>query len=186
MKLIVGLGNPGKEYEGTRHNMGFITLDKFAELCQVDLDREGFKGKYTMVKHPSFDEPVILLEPQTFMNLSGESVQPLMAYFKIAPEDLIVIYDDMAIPEGKIRLRPFGSAGSHNGMKSIISRLGTDQFKRIRVGIGEPPHTGVDYVLSRPSGESKVKTDEACSLAALAVRDTLLHGWDYAMNHYNR
>lgn len=186
MKLIVGLGNPGKEYERTRHNMGFQALEAFAELCQADLTKEGFKGKYAIVKDPRFSDSVILLEPQTFMNLSGECVQPLMAYYKIDPEDLIVLYDDMAIEEGKIRLRPFGSAGSHNGMKSIISRLSTERFKRIRIGIGEPPFKGVDYVLSRPTGESLEKTNEACALAAKAVRDALLHGWDYAMNHYNR
>ena len=120
------------------------------------------------------------------MNLSGESVQPFMAYFKIPLEDLIVIYDDMAIEEGKIRLRPFGSAGSHNGMKSIIQCLGSDRFKRIRIGIGEPIHTGVDYVLSKPTGESLAKTQEGVQTAAKAVRDFLLHDWNYAMNHFNQ
>ena len=108
-----------------------------------------------------------------------------MAYFKIPLEDLIVIYDDMAIEEGKIRLRPFGSAGSHNGMKSIINRLGSDRFKRIRIGIGEPPRTGVDYVLSKPTGDSLTKTQEGVQTAAKAVRDFLLHDWNYAMNHFN-
>ena len=187
MKLIVGLGTPGKEYEGTRHNMGFMAIDALAEMIGCDLDRHDFKGTYGILRqHPSFSEPIALLKPETFMNLSGESVQPFMAYFKIPLEDLIVIYDDMAIEEGKIRLRPFGSAGSHNGMKSIIQCLGSDRFKRIRIGIGEPVHTGVDYVLSKPTGESLAKTQEGVQTAAKAVRDFLLHDWNYAMNHFNQ
>ncbi|MDD7619366.1 MAG: aminoacyl-tRNA hydrolase [Bacillales bacterium] len=185
MKLIVGLGNPGKQYEKTRHNMGFLVLDSLAEFLRVDIDKEGFKGLYAIVKNEVLPEPVILLKPQTFMNLSGESVQPLMAYYKISPEDLIVVYDDMAIPEGKIRLRPFGSSGSHNGMKSIIARLGTDRFKRIRVGIGEPTYGGADYVLSAPKGESLVLAGQAISAATEALKDALVHGWDHAMNHFN-
>lgn len=186
MKLIVGLGNPGKQYEGTRHNMGFMSIDTLADIIGCDLDRHDFKGTYGVCRNPSLPEPVILCKPETFMNLSGECVQPLMDYFKIDIEDLVVIYDDMAIEEGKIRLRPFGSSGSHNGMKSIIQRLSSDHFKRIRIGIGEPAHTGVDWVLSKPSGESLEKVKSAIDLSAKAVRDYLLNGWDYAMNHYNK
>ncbi len=185
MKMIVGLGNPGKQYEGTRHNMGFIAIDKFADMCNGVFDRDGFQGLYTVCKNPAFPEPFILVKPQTFMNLSGICVRQLMDYYKLTPDDILIIYDDMALPEGAIHLRPFGSSGSHNGMKSIIQHLGTECFKRLRIGIGEPAHSGIDHVLSRPSGESLEKIDNATDLAAKAVRDYLLHGWDYAMNHYN-
>lgn len=185
MKLIVGLGNPGRQYEKTRHNMGFMVADKFAEMARADFDRSMFKGVYAIVRNPAFDEPIIILKPETLMNLSGECVQPLMHYFKIEPEDVIVIFDDMALEPGKIRLRPFGSSGGQKGMQNIIERVGTDQIKRIRVGIGEPPSSGVDWVLGKPSGEDAEKIDEATTLAAKAVRDALLHGFTYAMNHYN-
>ena len=185
MKLIVGLGNPGKQYEGTRHNMGFMVLDEFAEMLSVDIDKEGFKGEYVSVRHPSFPEPFILFKPTTFMNLSGEAVRAIVDYFKIDIEDIVIIYDDMALPEGSIRLRPGGSSGSHNGMKNIIAHLGTEDFKRIRIGIGEPLHSGIDHVLTKPTGESLDKCKEAIHQAALATRDYLLHDFAYAMNHYN-
>lgn len=186
MKLIVGLGNPGKQYENTRHNMGYLAVDAFAEMASADFDREGFKGVYSIVKNPAFSETIILLKPTTFMNLSGESVRAMMDYYRIDIEDLIVIYDDMDLPEGKIRLREAGSAGSHNGMKNIVQHLGSDQFKRIRIGIGEPPHSGIDYVLTKPTGESLVLIQEAIHQTALAIRDILLHDFAYAMNHYNQ
>ena len=132
MKLFVGLGNPGKEYEETRHNMGFVVLDKFAESLGVSFSRSDFKGEFEIVKNPVFPEPIILCKPQTYMNNSGECVQPLAAYFKIAPEDIFVVYDEMAIPEGTIRLRPLGSSGGHKGMQSIIQRMGTEEIARIR------------------------------------------------------
>lgn len=185
MKLIVGLGNPGKEYEGTRHNMGYMALDRFADMASVDIDRVGFKGLYAIVKNPSFSETFALLKPTTFMNLSGESVRAFIDYYKIEIDEIIVVYDDMALPEGKIRLRPSGSAGSHNGMKNIIQHLGTENFKRIRIGIGEPLHSGIDHVLTKPTGESLEKTQEGILQAARAIRDTLLYGFPYAMNHYN-
>ena len=185
MKLIVGLGNPGKQYEGTRHNMGFMVLDCFAELCAGDFDRDRFNGIYGIVKNDAFPEPIIIAKPMTFMNASGDFIRPLMEYYKIDVSDLLVVYDDMALPEGAIRLRPFGSSGSHNGMKSIIANLKTENFKRLRVGIGEPPHSGIDHVLTKPKGEALEKITAAVELAAKAVRDYVLHGWDYAMNHYN-
>ncbi|MCR5079560.1 MAG: aminoacyl-tRNA hydrolase [Bacilli bacterium] len=185
MKLIVGLGNPGKEYEHTRHNMGYDTLDKLAHILSADFDRSGFKGRYALVRNPALPEPAILLKPETFMNLSGESVRAISDYFKIPLEDIVVCYDDMAIEIGKIRLRPFGSHGSHNGMKNIILHMGSEKIKRIRVGIGEPTHSGVDYVLGKPGKEEQEKIDEATDFAAKALRDYLLKGWDYAMNHYN-
>ena len=186
MKLIVGLGNPGREYEGTRHNAGYLALDQFAEMCRADFDRTGFKGAYALVKNPSFAEPILLLKPETFMNLSGESVRAAMNFYKLSPEDVLVIYDDMAIEPGRIRLRPFGSSGAHKGMQNIIDLLGTDRIKRIRIGIGEPPFSGVDWVLTKPKDEEKEKVESAAGEAAKAIRDYLLNGWDYAMNHYNQ
>ena len=187
MKLIVGLGNPGKEYERTRHNMGFISLDMFAEMAGIDFDREGFKGVYGICKDPRFPEPFILLKPTTFMNLSGESVQAIASYFKIELEDIVVVYDDMALLPGQIRMRPGGSSGGHNGIKNIALLLGSEKIKRIRVGIGEPSHAGIDHVLE------KIKDDETwnrlldgCKKASLAIKDIVLHSFEYSMNIHNR
>ncbi len=185
MKLIVGLGNPGKEYVGTRHNMGFAALDEFAEMCRADFDHEKFHGVFAVVKDPSFPEPFILAKPETYMNASGEFVRPLMDYFKIDVADLMVVYDDMALAPGKLRLRPAGSSGSHKGMQSIINYLHSDSFPRIRIGIGEPPHSGADWVLGKPNGEEKEAIEEGISKAAKAIRDALLKGFSYSMNHYN-
>lgn len=186
MKLVVGLGNPGKQYEFTRHNMGFLAVDKFAEMCRADFDHAKFNGVYALVKDSAFPEPLIIAKPETFMNLSGDFVQPLMGYYKIEPKDLLVVYDDMALPPGKLRLRPSGSSGSHNGMRSIISRLGTETFPRLRIGIGEPPHTGVDWVLGKPNGEEKEAIENGLENAAKAIRDVFQKGLPYAMNHYNQ
>ncbi|MBO5528236.1 MAG: aminoacyl-tRNA hydrolase [Bacilli bacterium] len=185
MKVIVGLGNPGKQYQNTRHNMGYMVIDALCDMFSCDLDYNKFKGIYGICKHPSLPEPVIFAKPETFMNLSGEFIRPLLDYFKLGPEDLLVIYDDMAIPEGKIRLRLSGSHGSHNGMRNIIDLLHTENIKRIRVGIGEPPYSGVDYVLTKPTGDSAKLAEEAIEQAAKATRDALLKGFNYAMNHYN-
>ncbi|MBO5578768.1 MAG: aminoacyl-tRNA hydrolase [Bacilli bacterium] len=183
MKLIVGLGNPGKKYEHTRHNMGFDVIDLFSELAQIDIDKESFKGLVGRGK--VFDEDVFLLKPQTFMNLSGESVREIVSYFKIKIEDIIVIYDDMALAPGRIRLRPSGSSGGHNGIQNIIDNLGTQDIKRIRVGIGEPTYNSIDYVLSKPSKEERVLIDEAIVDAANALKDILKDNFDKAMTKYN-
>lgn len=186
MKLVVGLGNPGREYEGTRHNMGFMAVDAFADMAGVDVDREMFRGVYGIGKNPNFPEPFLLAKPYTLMNLSGEFVRPFMDYFKIPVEDLLVVYDDMALAPGAIRLRPSGSSGSHKGMQSIINHLGTDKIKRIRIGIGEPPHNGADWVLSRPSGEGLDKTNAAIERASKAIRDYLRKDFASVMNVYNQ
>ena len=185
MKLVVGLGNPGKQYEHTRHNMGYMVIDGLCDMFSCDLNYDKFKGIYGICKHSALPEPVILAKPETYMNLSGEFVRPLLDYYRLTPDDLIVIYDDMAIPEGKIRLRPMGSHGSHNGMRNIIDLLHTDHIKRVRVGIGEPAYSGVDYVLGKPTGESLELANQAIEEAVKAVRDALLKGFDYAMNHHN-
>jgi PTH1 family peptidyl-tRNA hydrolase len=185
MKLIVGLGNPGKEYAGTRHNMGYLTLDRFADMANGSFDHSGFRGVYGIVKNPDLPEGVIIAKPETFMNLSGEFVRPLADYFKIPVEDIIVVYDDMALPEGAIRLREMGSSGGHKGIQNIIDNFKSPAIKRIRIGIGEPLHTGVDWVLSKPTGESKDRIDAAIDNAAKALRDILIHGFPYAMSVYN-
>ena len=186
MKLIVGLGNPGRQYADTRHNMGYRVVDSFADMASVSFDRSDFKGVYGICKDPRFPEPFILAKPETFMNLSGEFVRPLMNYYKIPAEDVVIVYDDMAIAPGRIRLRGEGSSGSHNGMQNIIENLSTPIVKRIRVGIGEPPYTGVEWVLGKPEGDDVKLIDEAIHQATLAVRDYLLHGWNYVMNRYNQ
>ena len=183
MKLIVGLGNPGRKYEHTRHNMGFDVVDLFSELAQIDIDKESFKGLVGRGK--VFDEDVYLLKPQTFMNLSGESVREFVSYFKVNIEDIIVVFDDMALPPGKIRLRPSGSSGGHKGMQNIIDQLGTSDIKRIRVGIGEPTYDTIDYVLSKPTKEEKALIDEAIVEASNALKDILKDNFDKAMTKYN-
>lgn len=184
MKLIVGLGNPGKEYEGTRHNCGFMVIDKLAEKLNVDVVQNKFKGLYVKFKYHG--EDIILLKPQTYMNLSGESVIAAMQFFKIDKEDLLVIYDDLDMPVGKLRLRKTGSAGGHNGIKNIIAHLNSQDFKRIRVGIDRHKYMKVvDYVLS---GFSKLEVNaitQGIENAANAIIDYFDHDFDYIMNRYN-
>lgn len=186
MKLFVGLGNPGKEYESTRHNMGFWVLDKFSDMVGASFDRSGFKGVYGIVKNPIFNEPIIIGKPETFMNLSGEFVKPLADYFKIDKKDIVIVYDEMALPVGAIRLRKNGSSGGHNGIKNIIEHFGSEDIARIRVGIGEPPHkNAVDFVLGKVKGEELVALEESTDLAAKALRDIVTHSFDYASSIYN-
>lgn len=183
MKLIVGLGNPGKKYEHTRHNMGFDVVDLFSELAQIDIDKDAFKGLVGRGK--VFDEDVYLLKPQTFMNLSGESVREIVSYFKIPKEDIIVIYDDLDLDPGKIRLRLSGSSGGHRGIQNIIEQLGTENIKRIRIGIGKPTYDTIDYVLGKPLKEEQVLIDEAIKKAVDALKEILKNNFDSAMNKYN-
>lgn len=183
MKLIVGLGNPGKKYEHTRHNMGFDVVDLFSELAQIDIDKEAFKG--LVGRGHLFDEDVYLLKPQTFMNLSGESVREIMSYFKIPVEDIIVIYDDMDLEPGKLRLRLSGSSGGHKGIQNIIDNLHTEDIKRIRIGIGKPTYDTIDYVLSKPLKEERELIDEAIKTAVDALKEILKNNFDSAMNKYN-
>lgn len=184
MKLIVGLGNPGKEYEGTRHNCGFMVVDKLAEKLNVRVDQNKFKGLYIKFKYRG--EDVILLKPQTYMNLSGESVIATMQFFKIDKEDVLVIYDDLDMPVGKLRIRKTGSAGGHNGIKSIIAHLNSQDFKRIRVGIDRHNYMKVvDYVLSRFSKVEIEAITQGIENAANAIIDYLDHNFEYIMNQYN-
>ena len=188
MKLFVGLGNPGKEYEWTRHNMGFVTLDKFAEMANGSFDHSDFKGQYGIIKNPLFSEPILILKPQTFMNLSGTCVRPLADFYKLTPSDIIVVYDDMAIEEGSIRLRLDGSSGGHKGMQNIIDMFSSNQFRRIRVGIGEPPSKdSVNYVLGKPKGDSYDALNFATDNAAKALRDIAMDDSNFSkiMSKYN-
>ena len=186
MKLIVGLGNPGREYEGTRHNCGFMVIDKLAEKLNVSVDQNKFKGLYVKFKYHG--EDVILLKPQTYMNLSGESVSTLMQFFKIEIEDLLVIYDDLDMPVGKLRLRKTGSAGGHNGIKNIIAHLGGQVFPRIKVGVGEKPpkYDLADYVLGHFSKAEQELMSEGYDNAVKAVELIVSDQMSEAMNEYNR
>ena len=185
MKLIVGLGNPGKEYDMTRHNTGFYCLDVLSDEMNQSIDKEKFKGLYTKFKYKG--EDVILLKPQTYMNNSGESVAAVMQFFKIPVEDLLVIYDDMDMPVGKLRLRQKGSAGGHNGIKSIISYIGTQEFDRIRIGIGKDKMIPVvDWVLGKFPQEQQEDLNHALEQAAKAAKFSIKHSFSDTMNRYNK
>ena len=185
MKLIVGLGNPGKAYEHTRHNIGFECIDALAKKWDVTLNQMKFNGMYTTVHRP--EGKVILLKPLTYMNLSGESVRPLMDYFDIEIEDIIVIYDDLDLETGKLRLRQKGSAGGHNGIKSLIQHLGTQEFNRIRVGINRPP-AGMkvaDYVLAKFTKEEDHILEKAVEKTIAAVESSLSNNFLNVMSEFN-
>ncbi|MED0939981.1 aminoacyl-tRNA hydrolase [Bacillus mobilis] len=185
MKLIVGLGNPGREYELTRHNIGFMAIDELAKRWNISLNEQKFKGVFGA----GFvnGEKVILLKPLTYMNLSGESIRPLMDYYKIDVEDFIVLYDDLDIPVGKLRLRMKGSAGGHNGVKSTISHLGTQEFQRIRMGIDRPKNgmKVVDYVLGRFTSEEIPDVGHSIERAADACEEWLNKPFLQIMNTFN-
>ena len=184
MKLYVGLGNPGKKYERTRHNVGFCVLDAFARKTGLQFDEEKFKGLYGKVRIGN--ETVMCLKPQTYMNLSGEAVQAISSYFHIEPEDIVVIYDDMDLPLGKLRLRKSGSGGNHNGIKNIVQMMNTRNIKRIRVGVDKNPlYDQKDYVLSSFSEEEQKVMNDAFEKAADALIDFATHDFEYLMNHYN-
>lgn len=185
MKLIVGLGNPGKQYEKTRHNSGFMVLDKIAEMLHVEINQKKFIGEYAQVHIQG--KKVFLLKPQTFMNNSGDSVRAIMEYFDIDVEDVLLIYDDLDLPVGKIRLREQGSAGGQNGVKSVIRHLGTQEIKRIRVGIGKDPLIPtVDYVLGKVRPEDKKDFENAIENAAHAAIDSANKPFNRVMEEYNK
>ena len=184
MKLIVGLGNPGNEYTNTRHNMGFMVIDKILENLNINLTKNKHKGVYTQTKIKGTD--VIILKPLTYMNLSGDCIKEVMNYYKINIDDILVIYDDMDTDIGALRLRISGSAGGHNGLKSIINNLGSDKFKRIRVGIGKDPQIDIiNYVLGKPKKEDLEKINEATSKAMKAAIEFVNTPFDKVMSTYN-
>ncbi len=186
MYIIVGLGNPSREYQGTRHNIGFDAITRLSDDYRIPLDFK--KHKAICGKGMIAGEKVILAQPQTYMNLSGESVRELQDFYKVSPENIIIIYDDISLEPGKLRIRTKGSAGGHNGIKSIISHLGTEEFPRIRVGVGDKPAGWdlADYVLSRFSSEEQPVIREALGKTSEAVKSILTDGMEPAMNQYNR
>lgn len=187
MYIIAGLGNPGLTYEGTRHNTGFAVIDALAREYNISID--GRKSRAFIGKGIIEGQKVLLVKPQTYMNLSGESIRGLADYYKIdAQSELIVIYDDISLPPGQIRIRKKGSAGGHNGIKNIIAHLGTDVFLRIKVGVGEKPkqYDLADYVLGHFSKEEKEQMEEGYRHAADAVSYLVTDRVDEAMNEYNR
>lgn len=185
MIVIAGLGNPGKKYENTRHNMGFLTIDRIAEKNDIKVN----KIKHRALVGDGFisGHKVLLVKPQTYMNLSGESLREVMNYYNVDIEDLIVIYDDFDIETGSLRIRKKGSAGSHNGMKSVIYQLKDDGFPRVRVGIGKSGSLDwKDFVLGKVGGSDSELISAAISNAADAVECMISEGIDIAMNKYNK
>ena len=184
MYIIAGLGNPGKKYENTRHNIGFITLDLLAERNDIKINK--IKHKALVGEGRISGQKVLLVKPQTYMNLSGQSLQEVMAYYKEEIEHLVVIYDDIDIPIGTVRIRKKGSAGTHNGMRAVVQCLASDQFPRIRIGLGDGRKGELkDFVIGGFSKEEKAPLEEAVTRAALAAECIVDKGIDKAMNEYN-
>ena len=184
MHIIVGLGNPGRKYKNTRHNLGFITVDRLAEEHGISFKRSKHKAK--IGEGMISGQKVLLVKPQTFMNLSGEAVRSVMDYYKEPVENLIVIYDDADIPVGTVRIRKKGGPGTHNGMKSVVSLLGDDGFPRIRIGIGsEEERDLVGHVLGGFTPEEAEPVREAVMTAVSAIECMLTKDIDIAMNEYN-
>lgn len=184
--LVVGLGNPGEKYENTRHNVGFLTVDELAERARVPVQKLKHRALTNTLEVGGVK--VLLMKPVTYMNLSGEAVRQAVDFYKIPPERVLVVSDDTALAVGRLRIRKGGSAGGHNGLKNIIQHLGTDQFPRVRVGVGEKPHPDydmADWVLGKFQGEDKKVIDGAVKRAADAVECLLKEGPDRAMNRFN-
>ncbi len=186
MYLVAGLGNPGDNYKMTRHNIGFETIDYIADEYNVKIKKLKYKALFadTVIG----GEKVLLVKPQTYMNLSGESIREFCAFYKIPPEKTIIICDDISLVPGKIRIRRKGSAGGHNGLKSIIYQLASDEFVRIKIGVGSPEHKDyelADYVLGRFTREEIPVLEDSIIRAKKSVEEIISHGVDSAMNKYN-
>ena len=185
MYLIIGLGNPEPEYCYTRHNMGFDVLNIISEKYDIKINKSGFKAIYGsgLIEN----EKVILCKPQTYMNLSGDSIIEIANFYKISPSNIIVIYDDIDLETGIIKIRKKGGPGGHNGMKSVVDRLGTEEFSRIRIGTGfcEDKNNLIGYVISKVSNEEYLKLREGVNKAVEALQELLKNGIDEAMNKYN-
>lgn len=186
MRIIVGLGNPTEKYQATRHNIGWDAITRISDDYRIPLNQKKHKAICGMGYIEG--EKVILVQPVTYMNLSGESVRELVDFYKVSAEDIIIIYDDIDLDVGQLRIRKKGSAGGHNGIKSIISNLGTDEFPRIRIGVGEKPKDWdlADYVLSRFKDEEEAAIRQALKDASDACRIIITSGMDAAMNKYNK
>lgn len=184
MYVIAGLGNPGRQYEKTRHNMGFLVADEFAAAHGIDVRK--IKHKALVGEGRIGGEKVLVVKPQTYMNLSGESLREVMAYYDVPMENLIVIYDDMDLETGTLRIRKKGSSGSHNGMKSVIYQLQSEEFPRIRIGIGSPSADDwKDYVTGQVTDKEAPVLAEAVREAAAALDCIITDGIDIAMNRFN-
>ncbi len=184
--LVVFLGNPGLRYEGTRHNAGFMAADAMAKAQNVVINKSRFKALTAVCTIGG--ENVMLMKPQTYMNLSGEAVIQAVNFYKIPPEHVIVVSDEISLPIGKLRIRTKGSAGGHNGLKDIIAKLGTSDFPRIRLGVGAPPHPDYDmkdWVLAAFKGQDAADMEDACRRAAAAIECYITRGADRAMNLFN-
>lgn len=184
--LLVGLGNPGSKYESTRHNMGWLALDSLMEKEKFTLNKLRFKAWTGMLDYKG--HKILVMKPQTYMNLSGESVGEAARFYKIPADHVLVISDDVSLPAGKLRIRGGGSAGGHNGLKNIIQHLGTDKFPRIKVGVGSPrpgEHDMVDWVMGKPMGEDRTAVENALDRAGDAAKTLITEGIDRAMNRFN-
>ena len=184
--LVAGLGNMGDQYEHTRHNVGFDVIDEIADGLDIPVQRLKFKALTNTAALGG--QTVLLMKPVTYMNLSGEAIAPAAAFYKIPPEHIIVLSDEVSLPPGKLRIRQGGSAGGHNGLKNIISHLHTDQFPRIRIGVGGKPHPDydmADWVLGKPQGDDRKAVDEAIRRAAQAVECYIKEGPQKAMGKFN-
>lgn len=184
--LVVGLGNPGQKYQNTRHNMGFLTVELLAEQRGVKLNKVKFKSAYNILSFAGCK--CLVMKPQTYMNLSGEAVREAAQFYKIPADHVLVIYDDVSLPVGKLRVRPSGSAGGHNGIKNIIAHLGTQEFPRIKIGTGAPAGGGeemVDWVIGVPSQAERKVLYESFERAILAAECVIEHGCQRAMNDFN-
>ncbi|API92317.1 peptidyl-tRNA hydrolase [Virgibacillus pantothenticus] len=186
MKCIIGLGNPGKKYDRTRHNVGFMVIDELIQRHQWKLDKSKFKADYTIVQ--TENEKLMLVKPQTFMNLSGDAVRPLMDYYHIHLENILIIFDDLDLPIGKIRLRQKGGHGGHNGIRSIIEHVGSKDFKRVRIGIGRPDSSLsiIDYVLQTFPKRDTEEVMNSVNKAADACEAWVHKPFPEVMNEYNQ
>ena len=183
--LIVGLGNPGQKYEKTRHNMGFLTVDLLAEKQGVKLNKVKFKSAYNILTFAG--AKCLVMKPQTYMNLSGEAVREAVQFYKLPADHVLVIYDDVSLPVGKLRVRPTGSAGGHNGIKNIIAHLGTQNFPRVKIGTGAPGQDGdmIDWVIGVPSQADRKILEESFEKAIQAAACIIEHGCQKDMNDFN-
>ena len=184
--LIVGLGNPGREYENTRHNAGFRALDALADKLGCKVDKLKYQGLYGQVNYRG--RKLLLLKPQTYMNLSGRSVLQLSAFFRVPPKNIIVLFDDISLEPGRLRVRADGSAGGHNGIKSMIQELGSQDFPRVKIGVGAKPHPDFDlanWVLSHFTAQEEKALQPALERAAEAAMAIIDHGVPEAANRFN-
>jgi peptidyl-tRNA hydrolase, PTH1 family len=186
MYVIVGLGNPGDRYAQTKHNIGFITIDYLAEQHNIKMNKN--KHKAIIGEGAIGGEKILLVKPQTFMNLSGQSVMDIVKFYKVPSLNLVVIYDDIDLPVGKVRIRPNGSSGTHNGMRNIIYLLNNQEFPRVRIGVGKQPDYMdlADYVMTKFNGEEIPLMEEAIKKSAAAVEEIVKSGINIAMNKYNK